>query len=73
MFIDFSSCVIPPKFKIHTSYPFEFLAIDLMSLPKTQSGYVACLVAVDHYSKFVAAIPIKNKKSQTVIEALSTK
>ena len=68
---DYGTRVIPPSLKISTSYPFELLAVDLMSLPRTRSGFVACLVAVDHFSKFVAAVPLKNKQSQTVVEALS--
>ena len=68
---DFGTSVVPPTLKISTCFPFELLAIDLMSLPKTSSGFVACLMAVDHYSKFVAAVPLRNKQSQTVIEALS--
>ena len=63
--------MIPPSLKIATSYPFEMLAVDLMSLPRTRTGYVACLVAVDHFSKFAVAVPLKNKQSQTVVQALS--
>ena len=73
MFKDYSSSVIPPTLKIGTSYPFEMVAADLMSLPRTSSGYVACLVMSDHYSKFVAVVPLRNKQSSTVVEALSQK
>ena len=69
VFKDNNSAVIPPTLKIITSYPFELVAADLMSLPKTNSGYVALLVVVDHFSKFVAAVPLKNKQSATVIKA----
>ena len=63
--------VVPPTMKIITAYPFELMALDLMSLPKTNSGFVACLVAVDHYSKFTAVVPLKNKQSRSVIHAIS--
>ena len=63
--------VIPPTMKIITAYPFELMAIDLMSLPRTGTGFVACLVAVDHYSKFTVVVPLRNKQSRSVIDALS--
>ena len=68
---DFGSKVIPPTLRISTSYPFELLAVDLMSLPKTSSGFVACLVTVDHFTKFDSAVPLRNKQSKSVISALS--
>ena len=71
LYKDFSTPVIPPRIKISTSYPFELLAADCMSLPTTSSGYVACLVVTDHYSKFVSVVPLKNKRSATVIDAFS--
>ena len=70
-FKDFSANAIPPTLKITTSYPFEILAVDLMSLPRTLSGYNCCLVAVDHFSKFVAAVPLRNKLATSVVSALS--
>ena len=62
----------PPTLKIHSHYPFELMAADLVSLPRTPSGFIGCLVVVDHYSKFVAAVPIRNKQSSTIIQALSS-
>ena len=55
--------VSPPIIKICTSYPFELLAIDLVSLPRTNRGNIGCVTVVDHFSKWVQAIPIKNKTS----------
>ena len=71
VFKDNNSAVLPPTLKIATSYPFELVAVDLMSLPRTCSGYVAVLMVVDHYSKFISAVPIRNKQSATVIKALA--
>jgi hypothetical protein len=71
IFKEFSTAIVPPTIKICTSYPFELVAADLVSLPRTSSGFVGCLVVVDHYSKWVAAVPIKNKASVTIINAFS--
>ena len=64
-------CVfVPPMLKICTSYPFELVAADLLSLPQTSQGHVGCLVLVDHHSKWVSVIPIRNKQAQTIVKAL---
>ena len=59
-----------PTLKIETGYPFEILAIDVMLLPKTSRGNLAVVVAIDHHSKWLTAVPIKNKTSATVTNAL---
>jgi hypothetical protein len=64
-----STIVGPPTLKISSSYPFELVAADLLSLPKTSSGYIGCLVVVDHYTKWLAVVPIRNKKSVTITQA----
>ena len=68
-----STPIIPPTLKIVTSYPFEMVAADLTSLPQTSSGFVGCLVLVDHYSKWVCAVPIRNKRSATIVESLKNR
>ena len=62
--------VIPPTLRITTSGPFELVAMDLISLPTTSTGFVGCLMVVDHFSKWVIAFPIRNKKSQTICNVL---
>ena len=37
-----------------------------MNLPKTPSGHVAVIVTVDHFSKWLHVVPIRNKTSATV-------
>lgn len=59
----------PPVVKIDSSYPFELVCCDVMSLERTRKGNVALLVCVDHFSKWLAATPIKNKQARTVAEA----
>ena len=61
---------IPPTLRIYTTSPFELLALDLISLPTTISGFVGCLMVVDHFSKWVSAVPIRNKQSHAVCKAL---
>lgn len=68
-----SSNFTPPTLKIETKYPFELVAIDLISLPKTRTGFIGCLMVVDHFTKWVVAVPIKDKKSSTIINALSSR
>jgi hypothetical protein len=45
------------------------MAADLISLPTSPRGFVGCLVLVDHYSKWVTAVPIKNKSGETILKA----
>ena len=69
---EFSTPLVTPTLKMKTEYPFELMAADLVTLPRALSGYIGCLVTIDHYSKWVAAVPIKNKKSSTIIHAFLT-
>ena len=68
---EYSTVVSPPTFKIQSTYPFEILAADLISFPKTSQGFVGCLMAVYHFSKWVATVPIRDKKSSTVVRAFT--
>ena len=65
-----SRVTLPPTLKIQTQAPFELMAIDLVSLPVTSQGYLGVVVIVDHFSKWLAVAPIKNKRSQTIINLL---
>ena len=44
--------IVSPTLKISTSSPFELVALDMINLPTTSTGYVGCLMIVDHYSKW---------------------
>ena len=61
---------MPPTIKIETTKPFQLVAMDLVSLPTTKDGYIGILVLVDHYTKWLAVAPIKNKRTKTIIEKL---
>ena len=39
-------------------------------LPKTKKGNIGVLVAVDHCSKWLQVVPIKNKTGKTVANAM---
>ena len=62
--------IIPPTFKIVSTGPFQLLAADLVTFPRTSKGNACCLVVVDHFTKWVTAVPLKNKKAGTVATAL---
>ena len=64
-----AALVAPPVHKIVTSQPFELVAADLISLPSC-SGFIGCLVVCDHYSKWMAAVPLRSKTSVAVAAAL---
>ena len=64
-----SILVLPPTIKVRTAFPFDMVAADLLSLPNSQ-GYVGCLVVVDHFSKWLVVVPVKNKQCNTVVTAL---
>ena len=66
-----SKLIVPPMFKIKTSGPFELMAMDLVSLPPSH-GYIGMLVVVDHFSKWLAVAPIRDKKAKTITNILET-
>ena len=62
--------IIPPTLKIETNRPFELMAIDLVSLPRTKEGYIGILVMVDHFTKWLTVFPIKNKQARSIVNVL---
>src|SRR5215469_16864820 len=61
----------PPIVKVNVSEPFELLALDCVSYPRSSRGNVALLVAVDHKSKFLYATPLRKKTSQYISNAMT--
>lgn len=52
--------------------PGQFLAIDIVGkLPRSHDGKFFILTIIDHYSRFLEAIPLHNINSSTVIKALN--
>ena len=62
--------VKPPILKIMVSKPFHLMSMDIVQFPKSKRNNVAALVLVDHCSKWMTAIAIKNKTSMTVANIL---
>ena len=63
----------PPVLKMAMTRPFELMSLDLLMLPTTPHGNKYCLVCVDHFSKWAALTPLKNKKGSTVADAFGGK
>ncbi len=62
--------ITPPIAKIVPQNPYDLLAMDITLLPKTRSQYIGCLTVIDLKSKFLWAVPLKDKKSCTVAKIL---
>ena len=60
-----------PVRKISAEYPFQLMCMDILEFPRTSRGNVAFLVCIDHFSKWLNAIPIRDKKARTVSKALT--
>ena len=61
-----SVAVAPPVVKVEADGPYDLVAVDLVQLPRTAKGNIGCLVLVDHWSKWLACVPIRNKQAKTV-------
>ena len=62
--------VVPPTLRIESPFPFYIVAMDLMALPKSRKGNVAVLVVIDHFSKWMSAVALKDKTALQVSTAL---
>src|SRR4051812_21442443 len=51
-------------------HPWKQIGVDVCSLPKTEEGYVAMVVAVDYFTKWVEAEPIRDKTAATIAHFL---
>ena len=50
--------------------PWSLISMDLVELNVTAEGNKYVLVVIDHFSKFMQAVPLPNKRSQTVSDAI---
>lgn len=66
-----SQSKFPPTIRIRSRFPFDLVAMDLLQFPKSSNGNIVVLVVVDHYSKFVITVPLRDKKSDSVCKALN--
>jgi len=65
-----SQMIAPPIIKIKTNAPFELVAIDVLQFEKSRTGNTAVLVTVDHFSKWLCVVVIRDKKCSTIANAL---
>ena len=65
-----SQRIRPPMLKIESCCPFGLVAIDLVQFPRIPRGNIGCLTLVDHYSKWLSMVPIKDKSARTICEIL---
>jgi len=55
---------------IRTGEPHEIVGIDLTGPhPTSKNGYKYIMTMIDHFSKWVEVVPLRNKEAQTVAEA----
>jgi exodeoxyribonuclease III len=51
--------------------PWEMISYDIVGpLPETDGGFAYLLTAIDHFTRFPFAIPIRNKSTKSVADAL---
>ncbi|MEL7079228.1 MAG: reverse transcriptase domain-containing protein [Cyanobacteria bacterium J06582_2] len=65
----FSAKVTPPVLRINTQRPFELVSVDLMELPTTRGQFKYVINAVDHHTKWLASLPLRNKTSDSCAAA----
>jgi transposase InsO family protein len=59
-----------PMVNIRTTYPFELVCMDYLSLEPDSHDTRNILVITDHFTKFAVAVPTKDQKARTVAKAL---
>ena len=55
--------------KIVTQQPCELIAMDLLML-EPSNVFRVCLVAMDHHTKWLSAVPLRSKTAQAVATAV---
>ncbi|XP_040210456.1 lymphocyte antigen 86 [Rana temporaria] len=58
-----------PLHPIVSQTPLEIVAIDHVKLEPSRSGYTYAMTIIDHYTKFVVAVPVKDLTAKTTADA----
>ena len=66
----YTTQLAPPVHKKIVTKPYELVCMDVLTLPKSKKGNTAALIVADHGSKFLQVYPIRNHKTETIIECL---
>ena len=61
--------IVAPTLKIVSSFPFELVSVDLVDFPKSSRLFCSVLMVVDHCSKWLVSVPLRDKTGKTVSEA----
>ena len=59
-----------PLVSFSSSQPLDLIYIDLLGLEQSKGGYEKILVMTDHFTRYVQAIPCKNKCAKTTAKGL---
>ena len=62
----------PPLHPIPVSRPFQIVVVDILELPKTDSGNQYLLVLQDFLTKWPFAFPLADQKTHRIVELLVT-
>ncbi|KAL6742132.1 hypothetical protein Aduo_015320 [Ancylostoma duodenale] len=65
-----SSGKTPPLKPITTSRPFEVIGVDLIEMGLTSRGNRYIVTVIDHFTKYLGAYPVPDKRAETVAEAI---
>ncbi|EYC19204.1 hypothetical protein Y032_0025g1233 [Ancylostoma ceylanicum] len=61
---------IPPLRPIEVCRPFQIVGVDLLEMGLTTSGNRYIVTVIDHFTKYLGAYPVANKRAETVAEAI---